>query len=215
MCPILKQTGKVSFPEKPLRAPYDMSDQWAGLHSDLACTISSNHCTRTSMPTVLIVEDNLSFSEMLRSALQAQFPCLRLAQAAGVREALCSIESLQPDLIISDLGLPDGSGLELTRVIRAAEIQSAIIILTSHDLPEYREAALGSGANHFMTKGSFSLTDIFSVVRSVLPSTAGALAKTGTWQELTPRGSWPASPLRPSAPFPCGCARRIPPAWSR
>jgi two-component system OmpR family response regulator len=121
------------------------------------------------MPKALIVEDNLRFSETLRGALQAQFPSLRLAQAASVREALCSIESMQPDLIISDLGLPDGSGLGLTRSIRAAGIQSAIIILTSHDLPEYREAALSSGADHFMTKGAVSITDIFSVIRSILP----------------------------------------------
>jgi len=120
------------------------------------------------MPKALIVEDNQRFSETLRGALQAQFPFLRLEQAANVREALCSIESMQPDLIISDLGLPDGNGLGLTRSIRAAGIQSAIIILTSHDLPEYRDAALSSGADHFMTKGSVSIADIFSVIRSIL-----------------------------------------------
>jgi len=118
----------------------------------------------------LIVEDNHSFSEALRSALQSHFPFLVLEQAAGVQDALRKIDTMQPDLIFSDMRLPDGNGLALTRSIRAAGIESAIIILTSHDLPEYRDAALSSGANHFMTKGSVSITDIFSVIGSILAS---------------------------------------------
>jgi DNA-binding NarL/FixJ family response regulator len=116
----------------------------------------------------LIVEDNLSFREALRAALQAHFPFLMLEQAAGVQEALRKIDSMQPDLIFTDVRLPDGNGLGLTRSIRAAGIESVIVVLTSHDLPEYRDAALSSGANHFMTKGSASITDIFGVIGSIL-----------------------------------------------
>lgn len=118
----------------------------------------------------LIVEDNLFFSETLRAALEAHFPSLMLEQAAGIQEALGKIDSMQPDLIFSDMRLPDGNGLGLTRAIRAAGIESVIIILTSHELPEYRDAALSSGANHFMTKGSVSITDIFGVIGSFLAS---------------------------------------------
>lgn len=121
----------------------------------------------------LIVEDNRSFSEALRATLQAHFPFLMLEQAAGVQEALGKIDSMQPDLIFSDMRLPDGNGLGLTRSVRAAGIKSVIIILTSHDLPEYRDAALSSGANHFMTKGSVSVTDIFGVIGSILASRFG------------------------------------------
>jgi DNA-binding NarL/FixJ family response regulator len=122
------------------------------------------------MVKALIVEDNRSFSNALRAALQARFPFLMLEQAAGVQEALGKIDSMQPDLIVSDMRLPDGNGLGLTRAIRAAGIESVIVVLTSHDLPEYREAALGSGANHFMTKGSVSINDIFGIIGSILPS---------------------------------------------
>jgi DNA-binding NarL/FixJ family response regulator len=124
----------------------------------------------------LIVEDNRRFGEGLRAALQAHFPRLMLEQAAGVQEALGKIDTLQPDLIVSDMRLPDGNGLELTRTIRAAGIESVIIVLTSHDLPEYREAALGSGANHFMTKGSVSITDIFGIIGSILASRLSTVA---------------------------------------
>jgi DNA-binding NarL/FixJ family response regulator len=125
------------------------------------------------MVKALIVEDNRSFSDGLRAALQAHFPFLMLEQAAGVREALGKIDSMRPDLILSDMRLPDGNGLGLTRTIRAAGIESVIVVLTSHDLPEYREAALGSGADHFMTKGSVSITDIFGIIGSIFASRLG------------------------------------------
>lgn len=118
----------------------------------------------------LIVEDNRPFSEALHAALQAHFPLLLLEQAAGVQEALAKVDSMQPDLIFTDMRLPDGDGLGLTRSIRAAGIESVIIFLTSHDLPEYRDAALSSGANHFMAKGSVGITDIFGVIGSILSS---------------------------------------------
>jgi DNA-binding NarL/FixJ family response regulator len=118
----------------------------------------------------LIVEDHRSFSEALRAALQTHCPFLKLEQAAGVEEALGKIDSMQPDLIFTDMRLPDGNGLGLTRSIRAAGIESIIIVLTSHDLPEYRDAALSSGADHFLTKGSASISDIFGIVGSMLAS---------------------------------------------
>jgi DNA-binding NarL/FixJ family response regulator len=117
---------------------------------------------------VLIVEDSPVFSAALRANLQAHFPLMTLEQAAGVREALAKVDSMQPDLIFTDMRLPDGNGLELTRSIRAAGIESVIIILTSHDLPEYREAAFNCGADHFMTKGSNNISEIFGVVDSIL-----------------------------------------------
>ena len=125
------------------------------------------------MLKVLIVEDHRPFREALRASLQAHFPILMLEQAAGVQEALAKIESMKPDLIFTDMRLSDGNGLAFTRCVRAAGIDSAIVVLTSHDVPEYREAAISSGANHFMTKGSTGITDIFCIVGSILASHFG------------------------------------------
>ena len=125
------------------------------------------------MIKALIVEDNRYFSEALRAVLQAHFPFLVLMKAAGVQEALAKVDSVQPDLIFTDMRLPDGNGLDFTRSIRAAGNEAAIIVLTSHDLPEYREAAFGSGADHFLSKGSIDISDIFGVVESILASRFG------------------------------------------
>jgi DNA-binding NarL/FixJ family response regulator len=118
----------------------------------------------------LIVEDNPRFSEALRAGLQMRFPFLVTVLAAGVQEALSLVDSMRPDLIFTDMRLSDGNGLDLTRSVRAAGIDSVISILTSHDLPEYRDAAFSSGADKFMSKGSIVINDIFDVVKSLLDS---------------------------------------------
>ena len=71
-----------------------------------------------------------------------------------------------------------------------------IAIFTSHDLPEYREEAQRSGADHFLAKGSASLSDIFSVVESALASHFRALVVTedAAFSDRMSRfitGAWP------------------------
>lgn len=122
---------------------------------------------------ILIVEDNRSFRETLSTSLQAHFPNLTLMKAARVQDARAMVQSMQPDLIFVDMRLPDGNGLDFTRSIRAAGNKSAIIILTSHDLPEYRDASFSSGADHFMVKGLDDINDIFAVVESIMASRFG------------------------------------------
>ena len=122
---------------------------------------------------ILIVEDNRSFREALSTSLQAHFPNLTLMKAARVQEARAKVQLMQPDLIFVDMRLPDGNGLDFTRSIRAAGNKSVIIILTSHDLSEYREAAFSSGADQFMVKGSVDINDIFAVVESIVASRSG------------------------------------------
>jgi DNA-binding NarL/FixJ family response regulator len=67
-----------------------------------------------------------------------------------------------------DIKLPGENGLELTRKIKADYPETIIIILTSHDLPEYREAATRSKANYFLSKGSIATDEIFKLVESIL-----------------------------------------------
>jgi DNA-binding NarL/FixJ family response regulator len=126
---------------------------------------------------ILIVEDNRSFREALSTSLLAHFPKLSLMKAARVQEARAKVESMQPDLIFVDMRLPDGNGLDFTRSIRAAGNKSAIIVLTSHDLSEYREAAFSSGADQFMVKGSVDINEIFTVVESILAARSGKRAR--------------------------------------
>jgi DNA-binding NarL/FixJ family response regulator len=121
----------------------------------------------------LIVEDNDTFRQSLKEILKARFPTMVIKEACNGNEALDEVAGLMPDLIFMDIKLPGINGLELTRTIKSAYTDTIIIILTSHDLPEYREAAYASGARFFATKGSSSAEDITALVKLCIPGVNG------------------------------------------
>ena len=112
----------------------------------------------------LIVEDNDRFRQALRSLLSSRYPSMSFKEARDGREALNEVSAFKPDLIFMDIKLPGESGLELTGKIRASNSKVKIIILTSYDLPEYREAARAGGADHFITKASSKASEIFALI---------------------------------------------------
>lgn len=116
---------------------------------------------------ILIVEDNTVFRRSLKEMLAARFPAMWIEEAANGEEALYSIKAAKPDLIFMDIKLPGKNGLELTRAIKSADSEIEVVILTSYDIPEYREAAMLSGASHFFTKGNVRSDDIAAVVNAV------------------------------------------------
>ena len=112
----------------------------------------------------LIVEDNDGFRQALRSLLSSRYPSMSFKEARDGREALSEVSAFDPDLIFMDIKLLGENGLELTGKIRASNSEVKIIILTSHDLPEYREAARAGGADHFLTKASSKASEIFALI---------------------------------------------------
>jgi DNA-binding NarL/FixJ family response regulator len=89
-------------------------------------------------------------------------------EAENGEEALAKIETSFPHLVFMDIKLPGQNGLEVTREIKARYSEIKVIILTSYDLPEYREAATNYGADYFLSKGSSSREEILALVESVL-----------------------------------------------
>ena len=117
---------------------------------------------------ILLVEDNVSFRRVLRQGLDEFFPCVIIGEAGDGEEALRKIETLLPSLIFMDIDLPGEDGLELTRKIKATHPETPIIILTSYDLPEYRQLAHEGGANNSLVKGSSTLGELITEVESLL-----------------------------------------------
>jgi DNA-binding NarL/FixJ family response regulator len=117
---------------------------------------------------ILIVEDSFIYRKILRETLQIQFPKVKIIEAKDGEEALKEIEITPPDLIFMDIKLPTGNGLELTKRIKDRYPNIFIVILTSYDLPEYREAASQCNANFFLSKASTTKEGILSLVESIL-----------------------------------------------
>ena len=124
----------------------------------------------------LLVEDNAAFRQTLLDILSAQFPLIVIEEAADGKEAFQKIESSLPNLIFMDIKLPGENGLQLTQKIKAKHPEVIIIMLTSYDLPEYREAAYQYGANYFIVKGSSTNEEILAMVGSILKDAGFASA---------------------------------------
>ena len=116
---------------------------------------------------ILIVEDNAPFRQSLREMLCEQFPTMGIEEAGDGEDALGKIGTLSPHLVFMDIKLPGQNGLEVTREIKARYPGIRVIILTSYDLPEYREAAENYGADYFLSKGSSSREEIIALVDSI------------------------------------------------
>jgi two-component system, OmpR family, KDP operon response regulator KdpE len=100
-------------------------------------------------PLILVVEDEPQMQRLLRLTLEANG--MRYVDATCAREAISRINNQAPDLIITDLGLPDGDGLN---VIRSARESSTvpIIVLSARSQEADKIAALDAGADDYVTK---------------------------------------------------------------
>jgi two-component system response regulator RegX3 len=114
--------------------------------------------------TILVVEDEPTLRETLAESLEADG--FRAVQAADGREALERFHAEQPDLVLLDLMLPELSGLEVTRQIRA-ESSIPIVMLTARDAEVDKVVGLELGADDYVTK-PFSFRELSARIRAVL-----------------------------------------------
>ena len=116
----------------------------------------------------MLVEHNSSYRELFKDALKDQFPSMDIIEAGDGVEAFQKMDSNLPDLVFMDIHLHGENGLELTRKIKADHPEITVIILTIHDIPEYREAAIRCKADYFFAKGEMVTDGIFKLVKSIL-----------------------------------------------
>ncbi len=115
-------------------------------------------------PLVLVVEDEPQVRRFLRASLLSHG--YRLVEAGGVREAEQLATSHNPDLLLLDLGLPDGDGIELTRSLRGWT-RAPIIVLSARGREEDKVSALDAGADDYLTK-PFGVEELLARLRVAL-----------------------------------------------
>ena len=120
------------------------------------------------MCRTLIVEDNTIFRQMLKEILYARFPTIEIAEEPDGSELFSKLDAFHPNIVFMDIRLPGENGLELTKKIKMNYPDIIVVILTSYDLPEYRQAALQSKADHFVTKDS-PTQNFLALVESLCP----------------------------------------------
>ena len=116
---------------------------------------------KVDMLRVLLVDDNEEFRGFLKAMVYQRFSGAVVAEAGDGAEGqrLCTL--FKPHLAFIDINLPGNmNGLMLTERLRAAGKPIEIVIITSHDFPEYRTVAMRLGADHFLTKSAFSPVEV-------------------------------------------------------
>jgi two-component system KDP operon response regulator KdpE len=115
-------------------------------------------------PLILVVEDDAQIRRFLRATLAAEG--YRFHEAVTAEEGLAQAASRQPDLILLDLGLPDGDGLEIIRHVREWS-QTPILVVSARGRERDKIAALDLGADDYVAK-PFAVGELLARIRAAL-----------------------------------------------
>jgi DNA-binding NarL/FixJ family response regulator len=116
---------------------------------------------------ILIVDDHSLVREGLRALLSSQPDFEVCGEATGIAEARRLIASTEPSVVIVDLSLPDGNGIELVKELKARGDEIKVLVLSMHDESLFAERALRAGARGYLGKHEASRT-VIEAVRTVL-----------------------------------------------
>lgn len=112
-------------------------------------------------PLVLVVEDEPQMRKFIRASLISHE--YRILEAERASVAMMLITSQPPDMVLLDLGLPDGDGIDLTRKIREWS-RVPIIVLSARGREDDKVAALDAGADDYLTK-PFGVNELLARMR--------------------------------------------------
>ena len=113
-------------------------------------------------PIAIVLEDERQIRHFVRTSLEAEG--WQVFEAGGVQQGLVEAGTRKPDLVIADLGLPDGDGVDFIRELRAWSGVPVIVLSARTDEAE-KVRALDAGADDFITK-PFGVAELLARVRA-------------------------------------------------
>jgi two-component system, OmpR family, KDP operon response regulator KdpE len=120
-----------------------------------------------------VVDDEPQITRVLRTALESSG--YEVTVASGGADALEKFLQVQPDLIVTDLSMPEMDGIELTRAVRQ-HAQTPVIVLSVRNQDVMKVRALDEGADDYMTK-PFSIQELLARIRTQFRRSAEATAE--------------------------------------
>lgn len=121
---------------------------------------------------LLIVDDHEIFRRGLRALLEPSSEWQICGEAVDGLDAIEQCKSLNPDIVVLDVSMPRLNGLEAARVIKKEKPDSRIVIITQHDSPQIRSAALEAGAQAFVTKSAVG-SELVTALRKLIQNHGG------------------------------------------
>jgi DNA-binding NarL/FixJ family response regulator len=109
--------------------------------------------SRTTRPArVLVVDDHPVILRLLRTVLGAHAPIEIVGEAADGRAAIALARSLEPDVVVMDLSLPEVDGLEACTAIRSSVPRCRIVVFSASEASRSEAMALAAGAHAYVEK---------------------------------------------------------------
>jgi DNA-binding NarL/FixJ family response regulator len=103
---------------------------------------------------VFIVDDSTLIRERLKTMI-SEHPQIEISgEAQSARQAIDSIRKIKPDVVILDIRMSEGNGIEVLKNIKKNKWVPKIIILTNYPYPQYRKKCMEAGANFFFDKST-------------------------------------------------------------
>jgi len=118
---------------------------------------------------VFIADDSGAVVKRLTDLLEEVPGAQLVGQAGDVPEAVQGVQKLRPDVLILDLQMPGGTGLDVLRAIRVDLPYLYVLICTNFPYPQLREECFGAGANFFLDK-SAEFEKIPAILRELIHS---------------------------------------------
>ncbi len=129
--------------------------------------VSPQSLATRSLPTVLLVDDSPVIRDMVSEILASAG--LRVVTAPNGVEALAALSRAEPDLVISDIEMPQMDGFTLLEQIRKRSQRLPVVMLTTRASVEDRQRATTSGANAYVLKADFRSDVLLDVVQRFVP----------------------------------------------
>jgi DNA-binding NarL/FixJ family response regulator len=126
-----------------------------------------NSVVRDGRTRIVLVDDHTILREGLSALIELESDLEVVGQAGSIAEAVGVCQSLQPDLIITDISLPGATGVQGIVELRERCLGARLLVLTVHNTEEYIRAALSAGADGYILKDA-SRADLIQGLRAVL-----------------------------------------------
>src|SRR5438876_626314 len=121
---------------------------------------------------VLVVDDHAVFSDALATILRTEPDIEVVGKGGTVREAIDAARALQPDVVLLDVHMPDGSGIEAAAAIKKQRPQTQVVILTSDEEESVLRSAVQAGVTGYLSKHE-AAAQVVQAVRSAAHGQAG------------------------------------------